>query len=84
MDITASDIEKVLARITDEGLRQDIGASIDALLEQNRLLQDRVALLERQLFGSKSEKKKLTKDQSNTGTDLAALFDPLCQHSCRL
>lgn len=75
MDITASDIEKVLARITDEGLRQDIGAIIDALLEQNKLLQDRVALLERQLFGSKSEKKKLTKDQSNTGTDLAALFD---------
>ena len=52
MDITSGAIEKTLARIQDADLRQEIGAIINALLEQynvlldqNKLLQDRVSLL---------------------------------------
>lgn len=75
MEITSSAIEKTLGRIKDIELRQEIGAIINTLLEQNKLLQDRVSLLERQLFGSKSEKHKPTKDDENSGTEVTVLFD---------
>src|SRR4051812_12641773 len=74
MNISSSAIEKSLAKIQDKALRQEFGAIITALLEQNKLLEERIALLERELFGSKSEKHKPTGEEQS-GTDLTLLFD---------